>query len=422
MRREDAVVVGGGAVGVACAYYLADAGRDVCLLERSRLCAGASYGNAGLVPPSRSIPLAGPGVIPKALRWALDADGPFRLKLRPDPDLLAWLLRFRSCCTADAVRSSTVIIRDATRASLGLFEELARLPGLDFCYRRNGYLVLFRTPEGSEYARAELGLLEEFGIEGKLLDRDAAARIEPLIGPTVEGAAHYPEDAHLDPARFVTGLAGVAQQRGVRIETGTEVRAVSPNRNSLHVRTSAGELDTSIVVLANGAWSRGIARDLGLRLLLEPAKGYGLTLPRELLPVDIPLLLSEARATATPMGDNVRLTGKLDLVGYDLSLDSRRVRGIPEAMRAYLAVDGELEPYEEWCGLRPLTPDGLPVIGPHPGSDRLLLATGHGRLGVALAPLTGRIVTELAAGEPPSFNNGPFAPTRFGGIRRPRER
>lgn len=210
---EEVVVVGGGVVGVCCAYFLARAGQRVRLFERADLCSDSSYGNAGLVAPGRSLPLSMPGAIGKALRGDSDPDGQFRLKPRPDRELAAWLWRFRKACRPETVRRATILIRNLTRRSLALYEQLANVDGLEFGFRRR-VLVLFRTTEGRTAYIAEAETMGEYGVASEPLDSQAVRRLEPRVAPEVAGGVLYPEDSHLDPPRFLQELARRAAPSG----------------------------------------------------------------------------------------------------------------------------------------------------------------------------------------------------------------
>lgn len=415
-EREEVVVVGGGAVGVSCAYFIARAGRTVRLLERGELCSGSSHGNAGLVPPSRSVPLAVPGVIAKALRWTLNRHGPFRLRPRADADFAAWLWRFHQACRVEATRRATGIALDLIRRSLALYEQLAAA-GLEFGFRRNGLLVLFRSEAGGREALADADGIREYGVATESLGVEAVKRLEPRIVPAVAGGVLYPEDAHLDPPQFVRELAEAAKRAGARVDTAVEVRRLRLEGGRIvELETSCGVMSPKVVVLASGAWTGRIAASTGLRLLIEPAKGYGFALENGV--GELPLLFHEARTTLTPMADRLWVTGKLDLVGFDISNGGRRADAIPGTVLDYLKLSGPHEVVERWSGFRPLTPDGLPIIGMHPAARNLVIAAGHGRLGLALAPLTGELVSELASGGDPSIDLDPFRPDRFARGRR----
>lgn len=411
MAKEDVVVVGGGAVGVCCAHELARIGRGVLLLEKGDLAAGSSYGNSGLIPTSVCSPLAAPGVISQSLRWMLDPNGAFRLRPQARAQFARWLWLFRRFCNIGSWERGSILARDLVRASRPLFEELAQQA--DFGYRQTGVLALYRSQEALEHGIESAEALARLDIASEMLDRPTVEKRVARVQPRVVGGIHFPEDASLDPPRFVTSVGKLAESLGARIQTSTRViRMRTTGERITALETSTGDFEPHLVVLAAGSWSRELATALGLELLIEPGKGYSLTFPDQGYS-DAPLRLSEARTVVTSLSGTVRATSKLDLVGFDLGLDARRLRGIPKHVEGYLKLDAELDTAESWCGLRPLTPDGLPLIGRHESASNLLLATGHGHLGVALSPITARLVGQLAATEEPEINLDPFRADRF---------
>jgi D-amino-acid dehydrogenase len=322
----------------------------------------------------------------------LEPQGAFRLRPRPDPELVRWLLEFRSSCREAAAHRSGLVVRDLTRESLELYEEYAAV--FDFGFQRAGLLELFRTPDGQAAAEAESRRLAAIDVVTALLAAGEVRQRLPMVSSSVTGALHCAEDAHIDPPVFVHGLAAEAQKHGVIVATGTELLRAEPEGGRIRVlHTTRGTTEAGTVVLANGAWATRIGRRLGLRLLIEPAKGFafqidGLDGQRPALP----LLLNEARTTVTPMKQGVRITAKLDLVGFDTGMRGRRVSAIPEAATGYLRLPARPTVSERWSGFRPLTPDGLPLVGRAPGVGNLILAVGGGRMGLALAPVMGRLV------------------------------
>jgi D-amino-acid dehydrogenase len=406
-------VVGGGVVGVCAAYYLARRGLEVTLIEKGDIASGSSYGNAGLIVPSHSVPLAAPGVLRQGLSWMLDRESPFYIRPRPSRDLVRWLLRFRRACTPEHVRRSIPVIRDLSRASLALYRELASLPGLEFGFREDGVLAVFRTPAGLEHGRHEAAVLGAAGLDATVLDGEAARELEPALGRDVAGAVHFPGDAHVTPDRFVRGLARVAERFGVRLSTGTEVLGFTRHGRTISaVETTRGDLAVDEVVLAAGSWSGELARGAGLDLPIQAAKGYSITYDRPPAGPRRPLLLGEARVAVTPMGDTLRLAGTLELAGLDLSIDRRRVAAIARAGRQYLAAC-DFRVREIWRGLRPCSPDGLPYVGRPARWDNLIVATGHAMIGVSLGPVTGSLVAQLAVREAPALDLHPLRPDRF---------
>jgi D-amino-acid dehydrogenase len=230
----------------------------------------------------------------------------------------------------------------------------------------------------------------------------------------VAGAVYFPDDAHLIPDRFVRGLAAVAQGLGASVRTGTEVLGFTTRDGRIvSVETTRGRFAPDAVVLAAGSWSPGIAGGLGLRLPIQPAKGYSVTYERPPGAPRIPLLLGEARMAVTPMGDALRFGGTLELAGLDLSVNRRRVAAIERRPADYLALGGELRLREIWRGLRPCTPDGLPLLGRPAGLANLVVATGHAMIGVSLGPVTGKLVAQLVTGAPVSPDLGRLDPSRF---------
>ncbi len=415
MADRPVVVVGGGVVGACAAYYLALAGRAVLLLEQGEVCAGSSYGNAGLVVPSHSIPLAAPGVWLRGLRWMWNPESPFYIRPRPSAELARWLWRFRGACTAAHVRRALPVLRDLHHASLALYRELAATPGLDFGYRAEGAMAVYLTEAAYEEGIEETRVLAAGGVATKVLDGAGARAVEPALRPEVRGAVLFPDDAHLVPDRLVRGVAALAEARGARIRTRTEVLGFrTAGRRIVAVETTRGDVEPEEVVLAAGSWSPGLARTVGLRLPIQPGKGYSVTFDRPPVAPRIPLLLGEVRAAVTPMGDALRVAGTMELAGLDFSLNRRRVRAIVRGAGGYLPDVDRYRVREIWRGLRPCTPDGLPLLGRSARLDNLVIATGHAMVGVSLGPITGRLVAELCAGRAPALDLTLLRPERFG--------
>ncbi|HEY1365889.1 MAG TPA: FAD-dependent oxidoreductase [Gaiellaceae bacterium] len=412
-RGEDVVVIGGGAVGVCCAYSLAKAGRSVLLLERNALCAGSSWGNSGLLTTSACAPEAAPGVMRQAARWMLDRDGPFRLRPRPDPRFALWLWRFRGFCTAEAARRGTSFLRERVLENTRLVTAIAGETAHDFGLRARGVLVLFATEQGLADGIAGADALRELGIPSEQLDAAGVSRLEARVADGLQGGVLYPEDAHLDPGEFVAAVADLARSHGARIEEGTSVVKLQGAHGVDEIQTPTRVIRPRTVVLANGAWAPTLARHVGMRLLVEPAKGFSLTYPVGNEVFQRPLRLAEERILVSSMRDNVRVTSKLDLVGLDTRVRERRVRAtVPMASR-YVSLPAGIDGARSWAGLRPLTPDGLPLIGRSPNVDNLILATGHGHMGISLSAVTGEAVARIAAGDAPDFDPAPVRPGRF---------
>lgn len=413
---SSALVIGGGVIGVCSAYYLAREGWEVTLLEKGEIASGCSQGNAGLVVPSHAVPLAAPGVWKRGLRLLLQRDAPFRIKPRLDPGLLVWLHRFRKACTVEHTERSLPLLRDLGFSSLGLYEELAATAGLDFGFQKNGLLYVYRSAKGFAEAREEAELLDGAGITAKILDGGETLAFEPGLLPGAVGGVFFKDDAQLVPDAFVRGLARAAEGLGARVVTGTEVLGLDRSaRRITGARTRNGSFAADEVVLASGSWSPSLARDLGLRLPVQPGRGYSITFDRAPYRPRVPLLLGEVRVAITPLaGRELRFGGTLELSGLSLSLDPRRVDAILRGARQYFR---EVPPASEgrppWAGLRPCTPDGLPLLGRPRRYENLIIAAGHAMVGMSLGPISGRLVAELAAHKKPSLSIDALHPDRF---------
>ncbi len=407
-------MIGGGVIGVCAAYYALRAGRGVTILERAEVCSGSSYGNGGALVPSHSIPLAAPGAVAQGLRWMFSPESPFYIKPRFDLELLRWLWRFRAAATERRMRESVPVISEFSRASLALFEELVAEEKLDCSFARKGTLALYLTDRALEEGLAEARILSQYGIRSERLSPTQVREMEPAVRGGGVGGIFWGVDAHLKPDDFVLGLASRFRDRGGVIEEGVEVVGFETSADRVDaVKTSRGDYPCRQVVLAAGAWSPGVGRDLGLRLPVQAAKGYSVTFERPESGPQIPLTLSEAVVGVTPMGSVLRLAGTLELSGINLDIRPRRVEAILEGARQYVSVDVDSEPREIWCGLRPLSPDGLPMIGRLESPANVIVATGHSMTGVTLGPATGKLVAQLVNEETPLVEPGPFSPARF---------
>jgi D-amino-acid dehydrogenase len=383
--NPDVVVVGAGVVGVCAAYELARAGARVTVLERGdgwgQEC---SWGNAGLLVPSHARPIAAPENLRAGLRWMVRRDSPFGM--RPRPALAPWLLRYARASTATRAAAGETLQRELSVEGLARFDELAA-EGIDAGYRRTGLLTVHSSEEHAvEEAESETGR----ALGARLLTAAEARELEPALTGPLRAAVLFPDEAQCDPIRLVADVVAAAQHMGVEFRSGVEVRAIAQEPGGVRV----GDLRAGHAVIAAGVWSDALAASLGGGIPLVAGKGYAVDYEPSAL--RMPLYLYDARCVANPMSARLRLTGGLVLGSTSQRGDPRRVDAIRRVAAATLGV---YMPTLEWSGLRPCTPDGLPIIGPHPRADRVILATGHGMLGVTLGPLTGRLVAGLVAGD-----------------------
>jgi D-amino-acid dehydrogenase len=408
-----AVVVGAGAIGVASAHALAEAGFGVTLVDRGAVGHGCSFANAGLIVPGHSQALAGPGVVAEGLRHLMRRDGPFAIRPRLDPSLARWLLAFRRACDRERSNRATRILTELSTQSLALYDDLVRRGAADFGYLP-GPLINAYTDEGWE-GRAVLFAdeLEELGIGSRVLDAAGVHELEPALSDKVRGALVIEGQASGDCFAFVRSLADGLAALGATTLTETSVeRVLVRGGTAIGVATSDGRIvDADLVVLAAGAWTASLTAPLGLRLPIEPATGYSWTMPTWPGAPRAPVIFDDDHVVVLPLGDRVRFAGTLELAGFREGPDPVRLEAVARSGREGLR-EAPREG-EAWFGFRPLLPDDLPAIGWVPGVEGVLVATGHGTLGFTQAPITGRLVVELAGGGSTSVDPEPLRPDRF---------
>jgi D-amino-acid dehydrogenase len=413
------IVVGGGVVGAACAYYLTRAGRIVEVLDRGGFGRGCSHGNCGFVCPSHVLPLARPGATWSTLRAMLHKDARFFIKPRLDPALWSWLLAFaRRCNVGDMMRSARAI-QALLNSSRALYDELLREASFDCEWQSRGLLFVFRSQHALEHYEETGRLLRQsFNVPAERFDGDALLALEPALRPGLAGGWLHRSDAHLRPDRLMACWRQALQARGVKIHEHCDVKGFVHRRGRARaVVTSSGELAADSFVVAAGALTPLLNRHLGCQLPIQPGKGYSITMPRPAKCPSYPLVLEEHRVSVTPMRTGYRLGSTMEFSGYDGTLNRRRLKLLTDGARHYLR-----EPYgdvveEEWYGWRPMTPDGLPVIDRSPCAGNVLIAAGHNMLGVSMAPATGKLVAELLTGAAAHIDPAPYSVARFHGAR-----
>lgn len=410
----DVLVVGGGVIGVCAAYFLASKGLNGTLIEKDEIASGCSYGNGGLIVPSHAMPLASPGALGNGLRWMLDRESPFYIKPRLDLDLIRWLLGFVVASQKANMLQALPVLRDLLFASRVLYDELAHSAGFDFGFEGNGSLLVCLSKTALEHEIEEMHLFDRFNIPFQILNQEEVRNLEPALASEIIGGIFYPRDGHINPRRFVTGLAEKVQGLGVHIMTRTEVmRFESSDGKITSVHTTRGVFHPKEVVLATGSWSPEIAQSLNLRIPIQAAKGYSITFENPTVTPKLPLLLSEANTVVNPLGDALRIAGTLELAGMDFTFNTHRINAIQKSSQSYLSGLDQAKVIEIWRGLRPCTPDGLPIISHSRGLNNLIVAAGHAMLGMTLGPITGKLVSQLISGEKTEVDVSPLKMERF---------
>ena len=338
----------------------------------------------------------------------LRPDTPFGLKLKPS--LTPWLVRYLRASTARRARAGETLQRELGLESLALFQALVE-DGIDAGVRTRGCLNVHTSPHAEDHAAAEATGETGRALGAQALGGDQARELEPSLTKAVRAAVLFPAEADCDPTRLAQAVGAAAVERGASLRTRTEAYALAGGDGAMAVETTRGRIRAGHVVVAAGAWSGRLARTLGVRLPLQGGKGYAVEWDPAAARLRIPVYMHDQRCVANPMDDRTRITGGLLLDGLDEQFDGRRVEAIAAAAHTVLGVTAR--PRLAWRGLRPCTPDGLPVIGAHRRAPRAVFATGHGMLGVTLAPLTGRLVSDLIAGTASHRALEALSPERF---------
>ena len=398
VRTVDVAVIGGGAVGVSTAWELARGGASVALLERGpELAWGCSAGNAGIVGPSHVVPLASPDAVRDGLRWMTRPDSPFYV--RPSPAVVPWLSRFAAASAPHRVRRSREVLRDLAVRSAGLHADLAAA-GLETGYRQAGLLNVFSRESAFAAARRDALLDERDGIPHEVLSAEDVPGRAPTFAADLAGAILSPGEAHCDPHRFVTAVGDEARRAGVDIRTGVEVLELRRSGGRIEsLWTTEGDIAVGEVVVAAGVWTPQFGSQLGVELAIEAGKGYHVDVPSGDGDPELPIWLHEDRVVITPLEGRVRFAGTMELSGVNHDVSRRRVDAIGAAVGRALPSLGSRPPAHVWRGLRPCTPDGLPVIGRPPAIVNATLAAGHGMWGLQLAPVTAELVASVISGD-----------------------
>ncbi len=412
---KQVVVIGGGIVGLCTAFYLHKSGCQVRVIDKSNMDKGASYVNAGYLTPSHIIPLAAPGMISKGLKYMFNSASPFYMRPRLDADFIKWAWAFKKSSTAAKVNKAMSHIKDINLLSRDLYDDLKKSDILGkFHYERKGLLMLFQTQKEGDHEMETALAARKMGLESQFLDKEGIKNIEPNVNINAIGAIHYLCDGHTTPNDFMPKMIKYLKDSGVDINSNEEVIDFSISNNSISsITTKTATYNAEEVVFSCGSWTSGLSKKLGLSLLLEAGKGYRIDMSKP-TGITMPALLLEAKMAVTPMLGFTRFAGTMEFSGLNSKIRSERVNAIAAgAQRFYegLRINTE-DKNNAQCGLRPVSPDGLPYIGKSRQIKNLTIATGHAMMGWSLGPATGLLVSELLLDKKPSLDVSPYLPER----------
>ena len=414
------LVLGGGVVGTASAYYLARAGFEVVVVDRQPAVAmETSFANAGQVSPGYASPWAAPGVPLKAIKWLLQRDAPLAIKLTGDVAQYLWMAQMLRNCTAARYAVNKERMVRLSEYSRDCLDELRAETGIGYEGRQLGTTQLFRTQAQLDAAAKDIAVLERSGVPYELLDRNGIARAEPALAKVAHklaGALRLPNDQTGDCQMFTTRLAEMARELGVEFRFGRDIQRLEHQGDRLAGVWIDGQLETADrYVLALGSYSPQMLKPLGIRAPVYPLKGYSLTVPITdpgMAPMST-VLDETYKVAITRFDQRIRVGGMAEIAGYDLSLNPRRRETLEMVVNDLYPLGGDTHEAVFWTGLRPATPDGTPIIGATPYRN-LFLNTGHGTLGWTMACGSGRVLADLLASKRPQISTDGLDISRYG--------
>lgn len=390
-------VIGGGVIGLFTAYDLVRQGHTVTLIDQGDFTHGTSFGNAGMICPSHFTPLAAPGIILQSIKWMFDDSSPFYIKPRLSPEFLSWCLQFFKHATRNHVENNIGPLAGLLNWSRDLYRSLDA-EGVEMSLEAKGIIMVCSTRHALDEEILVANKANRLGIRTAILQRDDIQRLNPGVSIQAIGGVHYLDDLHLTPKVLMSSLLKILEQNSVQLIPNLEVLDFKTQKNKItHAVSAPGDLEADVFVLAGGAWTGMLSRKLGYPIHLQGGKGYNVTIPNANPILHTPLILVEGRVAVTPMGTDLRLGGTMELAGFNDTIKINRVQGILQTIESYLPdyYLADLNTLTPWYGYRPLTPTGIPIIGPIPNYTNGFINTGHGMLGLSLAPASAHLVTQL---------------------------
>lgn len=413
---DHVVVVGGGVIGAMCAWELSLAGCEVTIVERDRFGAACSHGNCGYISPSHVLPLCQPGAVAKTMRSMLKSNSPFAIKPRLSFGFAKWFLNFARKCNRSDMMATAIARHEMLASSKQLYQELIQNEGLECEWQEVGCLFVYdNEKELDAFSRTHDTIRENFGVSATRYGADELIELEPAIKPGLAaGAWHYECDCHMRPDLLMKALRERLESRGVTIieyvsidefiREGSAAKAVGCNGDSI---------EADHFVVATGAMTPFLNKHLGMRVPIEPGKGYSLTMPTPAKMPKLPIIFEDSHVAITPMKSKYRIGSTMEFVGWDTSIHQRRLGLLTEAAKKYLH-DPLCDPIEEeWFGWRPMTWDGKPIIDSTPAMKNVWIAAGHSMLGLSMATGTGRLLKEMMFDEAPHLDPAHFSAKRF---------
>jgi len=412
MKERKIHIIGGGIIGLSSAWYLSEEGYDVTVFDKGDLQDGTSHGNAGMIVPSHFMPMAAPGVISQGIKWMFNSKSPFFVKPRLNLELIEWLWSFYKHCNKKHVENSMSILYNFNEWSKHLYRDFSQNDNFSFCFEERGLMMLYKTEHHAKEEREMAVQARSLGIDAEDLTLEQLKVHEPDIDLDVLGGVYFKGDAHLYPNLFIRQLQKQLIAKGVKFLFNKSVNNIKTNNGkaSQLLLSDSTVVDIDELLIASGSWSAKLAKMMGIKIKIQDGKGYSITLKNANIKPRIPTILTEAKVAITPMGNDLRIGGTLELGGLSPKINRSRVQGIIESVPKYfpeLKID-KVNTEEIWTGYRPCSADGLPYIGKSEKIGNVFIATGHGMMGMSMGPATGKLVCEIVCDKKKTINSELF--------------
>ena len=411
-------IIGGGIIGLCSAYYLQKEGYDITVIERGDITDGCSFGNMGYMSPSHFIPLASPGIIAEGLKHMLSSSSPFYVKPRLNWDLMQWGYHFWKSSNAATVKKNAPHLNDLLQLSRHLINDMRTDIGDVFDMKEKGCLMMCKQQKTLDHEFHLADDAEKFGLKVDRLNAQQVQALEPDVELAVAGAVLFTDDCHFNPGKMMVALKKYLENKDVQFQLNTTVTGFEKANNNISaIITNNGKFDCEQIVLATGSWLPLVAKMMGIKLLLQPGKGYSHTYEHVEKNIKYPAILVDGRCAITPWGHQLRIGGTMELSGINNKVLINRMQGIYDsAINFYPGLKIDFPPADKiWNGLRPVTPDGLPYIGKVSNLANVTIAGGHAMLGISEGTGTGKLISEIIKNVKTSIETDAFKVNRFQG-------
>ena len=413
---KKVVIVGGGVSGLFSAYYLTKLNYQVTIIDDSNFINGCSHGNAGLIVPSHIIPLAAPGVIPKAIKWMFNSSSPFSFHPKLNKDFIIWCFRFLRNSSESNVKRSIIPLRDISLLSSSLYKEVSEEFKNSFSLNSKGLLMLYKNEKIAEEENKLAELAESYGIKTNILSRDEINSLDRSCKYDVLGGIHYLGDSHLNPNILLRNIIDHLKSQNVEFISGETISDIFlAGENVKSVKSKDLEIEGDSFLFCSGVWTSNLLKKINLNIPLMPGKGYSFNTENKNDFPTLPSILVDARVAVTPMEKNLRIAGTMEIDSINSKIRINRVKGMVSSFNKYYPELKVTMPDKNniWYGLRPCSPDGLPYLGKSNLYKNVYVATGHAMLGLSLGPATGKLISEIITETNTSIDISSFHPERY---------